>query len=156
MQQMLLQRVLDGDKSAEIQFGESEYCAIIDWRDGAQEIVEAVASFLPDGYLEIGQVTEQACELIVGGKSPVLAELSPTATQERLLLSISNAIAPNYELRQFRPMDGDSYSIFVASSSVWADMDSKNPQAAERVFLSAKRLAAYWSKGFISRMFSRP
>jgi asparagine synthase (glutamine-hydrolysing) len=70
MHQMLLQRVLDGDKSAEIQFGESEYCAIIDWRDGAQEIVEAVASFLPDGYLE--KVDKATMATSLEGRLPFL------------------------------------------------------------------------------------
>ena len=156
MDQTLLQRVLDGDQAAQIQFGQSEHCAVVDWRDGPQEIFEAVASFLPDGFLAMGTLTEDSCELIVQGRQPVLAELSSTATQERLLLSIGNAIAPEYELRQFRPMDGDSYSMFVAPRSVWAGIDSENPQVAERLFLSAQRLAAYWSKGFVARMFSRP
>ncbi|MDL5031537.1 hypothetical protein QRD43_06410 [Pelomonas sp. APW6] len=156
MDQTLLQRVLDGDPEAKAQFGGSEHCAVIDWRDGAPEIVDAVASFLPDGHLVIGRLTERSCELVVQGKPPILAELSSKAAQEQLLFCIGNAIAPEYELRQFRPMDGDSYSIFVAPRSVWAGIDSEHPRAAERLFLSAQRLAAYCSKGFLARMLSRP
>jgi len=156
MDQMLLQRVLEGDQAAQMLFGESDHCAVIDWRDGAAEVVDAVAAFLPEGYLALGQLTERTCELIVQGRSPVLVELSPTATQEKLLLSICNTIAPDYELRQFRPMDGDSYSVFVAPHSVWVGIESGHPEAAERLFLSAQRLAAYWSKGFLARVFSKP
>ena len=139
-----------------MQFGEADHCAVIDWRDGAAEIVESIASFLPTGYLACGNLSERTCALIVQGRSPVLVELAPTAMQEKLLLCICNAIAPEYEIRQFRPMDGDSYSVFVAPKAVWVNIESGYPKAVESLFLSAQRLAAYWSKGYLSRVFSKP
>lgn len=139
-----------------MQFGEADHCAVIDWRDGPVEVVDAVAFFLPNGYLSHRKLSEQAYEIIVQGRPPVLTELSPKATQEKLLLSICNAIAPEYELRQYRPMDGDSYSVFVAPRSVWASMEGQHRDATERLFLNAARLAAYWSKGYLARLFSKP
>ncbi|WP_446809108.1 hypothetical protein ACH50O_17895 [Methylomonas sp. 2BW1-5-20] len=156
MNQTLLQRVLDGDQTAQTQFGEAEHCVVIDWRDGPAEVVEAIAAFLPTGYLALGTLSEQTCELIVQGRPPVLVEISPNAMQEKLLLCISNAIAPEYEIRQYRPMDGDGYSVFVAPQSVWANIESAHPKAVQRLFLSAQRLAAYWSKGYLARVFSKP
>jgi hypothetical protein len=156
MNQPLLHRVLEGDEEAIALFGDAENCAVIDWRDGPAEIVAAIAAFLPDGYLTIGPVTTSSCELLVRDKPPVAAPLSSEATQENLLLSINYAIQPEYELRQFRPLDGDSYSIFVASRSVWSDIERANPQATEELFLSTPRLAAYWGKSYFARMFSKP
>jgi hypothetical protein len=129
---------------------------VIDWRDGAAEVVAAVAAFLPKGHLTLGRLTGQTCELMVQGKATAVVPLSPEATQENLLLSINNAIAPEFELRQFKPMDGDSYSVFVAPRSEWSSMESAHPQATELLFLSAQRLAAYWSKSYLSRLFSKP
>jgi hypothetical protein len=156
MNQALLQRVLEGDEDAQARFGESDHCAVIDWRDGPAEIVKAVAAFLPQGYLAPGRLTQQACELLVQGKAPVVVPLPPKATQERLLLAISDAIGPEFELRQFTPMDGDGYSVFVGPRAVWSAIGSTHPEATERLFLDARRLAAYWSKGYLGRLFSKP
>ena len=156
MNQPLLHRVLEGDEEATALFGEADNCAVIDWRDGPPEIVAAIAGFLPDGYLTLGVVSTASCELLVRDRPPVAAPLSPTATQENFLLSINQAIQPEYELRQFRPFDGDSYSIFVALRSVWSEIERANPQATEDLFLSARRLAVYWSKSYLARMFSKP
>jgi hypothetical protein len=156
MNQPLLHRVLEGDEAAAALFGEADNCAVIDWRDGPSEIVAAIAAFLPEGYLTSGRVTTASCELLVRDRQPVVASLSPKATQENLLLSINQAIQPEYELRQFRPLDGDSYSIFVAPRSVWSEIDQANPQATEDLFLSARRLAAYWGKSYLARMLSKP
>ncbi|MCS3747140.1 hypothetical protein FHY18_002736 [Xanthomonas arboricola] len=155
MKQPLLHRVLEGDEEAIALFGGAENCAVIDWRDGPAEIVAAIAAFLPDGYLTIGSVTTSSCELLVRDKSPVTAPLSSKAIQENLLFSINHAIQPEYEARQFPPLDGDSYSIFVASRSVWSDIERGNPEATEELFLSTRRLAAYWGKSYFARMLSK-
>lgn len=156
MNQHLLQRVLEGDEEAVALFGAAENCAVIDWRDGPTEIVANIAAFLPEGYLTLGCVTATSCELLVRDKAPVAVSLSPKAKQENFLLKINHAVQPEYELRQFRPVDGDSYSIFVAPRSVWSDIERDNPQATESLFLSAHRLAAYWGKSYFVRMFSKP
>ena len=156
MSQSLLHRVIEGDDEAIALFGEATNCAVIDWRDEPHEIVTAIAAFLPDGYLALGRVSAARCELLVRDKPPIAVPISANATQENLLLSINQAIQPKYELRQFCPFDGDSYSIFVAPQSVWSELERTNSQATEKLFLSAQRLAAYWSKSYLARMFSKP
>lgn len=106
MNRAFLQRVLEGDHEAQALFGEAENCAVIDWRDGAAEVVTAIAAFLPKG--------------------------------------------------QLTPMDGDSYSVFVAPRSMWSNIESAHRQATERLFLNTQRLAAYLSKGYLARLFSKP
>lgn len=152
----LLSRVLEGDEEAIAQFGEADHCAVIDGHDGPAEIVATVAAFLPDGHLALGRVTSASCEFVVSGKPGFVVPLSPRATQENLLLGIDRAIRPEYGLRQFRPIDGDGYSIFVAPMSVWSQLERVHPEATERFFLGAQRLAAYWSKPYLARVFSKP
>ena len=152
----LLERVLHGDQEAIALFGEAEHCAVIDWRDGPVEIVAAVAAFLPNGYLTIQRCNEIEYELVVHGKSPKVMLVSPQTRQEAHILAINEALSPEFEIRQFRPCEGDGYSLFVAPSSVWANIQSEHHQAAERLFLTAQRLFTYWSKSYIARLFTRP
>lgn len=156
MDTSLLYRLLEGDASAAEAFGEANTCAVIDWRDGAREIVVAIAEFLPDGTLAVGHVDASGCEILVHGKPPVTVPLPANATQEHLLAGIDRALAPAYGLRQFRPVDGDGYAIYVAPGPVWSEIERAYPQATERFFLSAERLAAYWSKGYWRRLFGKP
>ncbi|MBD9480575.1 hypothetical protein [Pseudoxanthomonas sp. PXM02] len=156
MKKSLLHRVLEGNEEAIAMFGEADNCAVIDWKAGPLDIVEAIADFLPDGYLTLGRVTATSCELMVTGKRPFCAQILSRATQENLLLSINQAVQPEYELRQFRPSYGDGYSLYVAPRSVWSEIERSNPEASESLFLSAPRLAAYWSKSYLVRMFSKP
>jgi len=156
MDQSLLYRMLEGDEEATALFGNAENCAVIDGRDGPAEIVAAIAAFLPAGYLILGRVTPGSCELQIGGGSTVTVPLSARATQENLLLSISQAMEPAFELRQFRPCDGDGYSIFIAPCAVWSGIERTHPEATEALFLTARRLAAYWSKSYLARLFDKP
>jgi hypothetical protein len=154
MDRALLERVLQGDPESVVLFGEAEHCAVVDWRDGFPQIVAAVAAFLPAGHLHIGGVIGGDNAVTVKGK-PSLAPPQSTK-QEALLLHINQALRPDFELRQFRPADGDSYSIFVAPESVWQEIDRSHPKASEKYFLSIERLAAFWSKSYFARMFSKP
>ena len=128
----------------------------MDWRDGIAEIVAAVASFLPEGYLELEHPGDAVCQLIVRGKPPKSVSLSPQVKQEELLVSISEALKPDFELRQFRPVDGDGYAIFVAPHATWSAMERNHPQSIDRLFLTAERLAAYWRKGYFACFFIKP
>lgn len=156
MDTSLLYRVLEGDALAAEEFGEADTCAVVDWRDGPRGIVAALAAFLPDGYLAVGRVDASGCQILVHGKPPVTVPLPANATQEHLLAGIDRALAPAYGLRQFRPVDGDGYAIYVAPGPVWSEIERAYPQATERFFLSAERLAAYWSKGYWRRLFGKP
>ena len=156
MDRALLDRVLLGDADAIATFGEAEHCAVVDWRAGLSEMVASVASFLPPGYLGVGKLTDSGAEILVAGRPPRFIALSPPPSQESLLLSISQALQPEFELRQVRPVDGDGHALLVAPSSLWSDIERLHPQATEKLFLSAERLAAYWSKSYLRRMLSKP
>jgi hypothetical protein len=156
MNRTLLNRVIAGDQEAVAGFGEAEHCAVIDWRDDFDEIVAAVAPFLPEGYVTVRHDGEDACQLLVRGKAPGPISLSPGVRQETHFQSINDALKPEFELRQFRPFDGDSYSLFVAPSSLWSEIEAAHPHAVERLFLPIDRLVAYRRKGYLARLFSKP
>lgn len=153
MDRVLLERVLQGDIESVALFGRADHCAVVDWRDGLTEIVTAVAAFLPAGYLHIGGAGG-GIRLVVQG-TPNLPPVR-SAKQEGLLLQVNRALEPEFELRQFRPADGDSYSIFVAPASFWQEIDRTHPEASEHYFLPMERLAAFWSKSYLGRLLSRP
>jgi hypothetical protein len=156
MDRALLNRVLLGDENAIADFGESEHCAVIDWRDGLAEIVAAVAPFLPAGHMALGRLAASEAEIVVAGRAPIPIALSPRPAQESLLLSVNKALQPDFELRQFRPVDGDGYALFVAPRSLWSEAERSHPQAIEKLFLSVERLSAYWSKSYLARLFTNP
>ena len=156
MNQALLSRVLQDDPEAIAAFGESDHCAVIDWRDGLAEIVGAVSAFLPDHYLAVEQLPDHQYNLLAGGRPPAPVSVLPNVKQVALISAVNEAIQPEFELRQFTPFDGDSYSLFVAPRVVWSAMERDHPKSTERLFLSAARLASYWSKSYLSRIFSKP
>ena len=156
MNELLLKRLLTGDKEAVELFGESDNCAVIDWRAGVPEIVEAIAQFLPPGYLRSEQTGPTSFLLHTGGRASQPIEAHPQAKQETLISLVNASLSPEFELRQYRPCDGDSHSLYVVTTAVWAEIERSNPQAVDKFFLSAARLAAFWQKGFLSRLFSKP
>jgi len=155
MNQALLQRVLEGDQSAIEQFAESDNCAVIDWRDGLPDLVAAVEPFLPEGYLRLEPKGGEFL-LHAGGRDPQAVEVRAQRRQEDLIASLNRALLPDFELRQFTPIGGDGYSLFVAPATVWQDIERSHAIAVQRCFLSAERLAAYWRKGYLARLFSKP
>ena len=70
-------------------------------------------------------------------------------------MALNRVLAPDYELRQFVPGDGDGYSLFLKPVSWWHDFDAKHPEIAQKYFLSAERLAAFWKKSFFQRLLSK-
>ena len=156
MNQQLLERLLIGDKEAIDIFGESDNCAVIDWHAGVPEIVETVASFLPLDYMKLEQTSPTSFLLHAGGRFSQPIELSSHTRQESLISLVNALLAPDFELRQFKPCDGDPHSLYVAATDVWKKVEHLHPLAVEKFFLSAPRLAVYWQRGYHSRLFSRP
>jgi hypothetical protein len=155
MDRALLGRVLQGDEEAIARFGESDHCAVIDWRDGLPGIVQAVAPFLPEDYLRLEEPAGLQPRLVAGGRPP--QEVPAAANrQEDLISAVNRALLPEFELHRFRPIDGDGYSLFVAPADLWAELERSSPDATERYFLGAERLAAYWRKGFFARLLTKP
>lgn len=151
----LLHKVFANDEDAIQAFSESDCCAVIDWRDGFGEILEAVTHFLPDDYVRLTEVCTNSCKVSVGEKIIDL-EVPSQAKQESLIDLVNKVLQPQYEIRQFRPANGDAHSLFVAPSEFWRDIEARDPKSVEKYFLSTARLAAYWNKNFFVRLLSKP
>jgi hypothetical protein len=155
MNRALLNRVLRGDADAIEQFGESDHCAVVDWKDGLEEIVDAVADFLPSGHLRV-EANSGERQRVVRADGVAVEAPSEPVRQEELLAAVNRALVPQFELRRFRPVDGDGYSLFVAPAELWTELERVHPEATERYFLEVARLAAYWKKSLVGRLFSKP
>jgi hypothetical protein len=152
----LLQRALQGDDQAVAAFGEAEHCAVIDWRDGLTEIVSAVGEFLPRGLLTVEERANSTQLISVQSQPTRSISISLAAKQEELLAQLNSVLSPDFELRQFRPVDGDGYAILVAPRATWSEMERTYPEPTERLFLTTERLATFWRKGYLARWFSKP
>ena len=155
MNRALLNRVLKGDAEAVEQFGESDHCAVVDWKDDLEAIVVAVSEFVPTGCLRIESPGSDG-QRLVHADGKVIESPSAPVRQEELIALVNRALAPQFELRRYRPVDGDGYALFVAPAELWSELERNHPEATERYFLGAERLAAYWRKGFVGRLFSKP
>jgi len=156
MSLQLLRRVLAGDSEAIAEFGDGDNCAIIDWRARLPEIADEVAAKLPDGYFKILSSTPEEVVVEVGSTAREVISAAEGTKQEELLVLVDRLLYPEYEMRQFRPFDGDSYSIYIADSATWAKLEQSDAKALEKYFLSMPRLAAYWKKGYFARLFTNP
>lgn len=152
----LLQRALQGDAEAIASCGEPGHCAVIDWRDGFPEIVTTISAFLPQAFLTVEDQGDSSYRLSARSQPPRSVLIPARSRQEDLLAQIDSVTRPDFELRQFKPVDGDGYALLVAPSAIWSEMESAYPEATERLFLTADRLAAFRRKGFFARLFSRP
>jgi hypothetical protein len=137
----LLNRVFENNEEAIIEFAGADNCAVIDWRDGLLEIIAAVSHFLPRDYTQLQEFKATA---------------SDHTTQESLIDAVNRHIQPQYEIRQFKAIDGDTYSLFVAHTDFWKELEARNLREVEKYFLSTARLAAYWNKGYFARLFRKP
>lgn len=149
---LLLSQLLAGKDVIEA-FGQCENCVVVDWRDGLPEILEELTPHLPNGYLRVEQVGDMEYSLQAGDRAP--RTLVPPSKTEDLLVELNRVLLPDFELRQFTPCDGDGYSLYLAPPSVWNSIEHSHPKEVARFFLSVERLAAYWRKGFFSRVFSK-
>jgi hypothetical protein len=152
----LLKRVLAGDADAIEAFGSVDNCAVIDWRSGLPEMADEIAAKLPDGYFKILSSATDQLVVEVGSRPKEIVSATPETKQEELLLRLDRLLHPDYEMRQFRPIDGDGYSIYIADSSTWSSIERTDARAVENYFLCIPRLAAHWKKGFFARLFSKP
>ena len=152
----LLKRVLAGDSDAIESFGDGEICAIIDWRAGLPEMADEIAAKLPDGYFNILSSTTDGLVVQLGSRAQETISAPAGAKQEELLLRLNALLHPDHEMRQYRPVDGDGYSLYIADSHTWSSLERAHPEALEQYFLPIPRLAAYWKKGYFARLFSKP
>ena len=156
MPSTLLQRVLSGDTEAIVAFAMPESCVVVDWRDRLPEILDSVAELLPPDYLRVVSEDQASMVVQVAGREPQTLSWEPKTKQEQLLLVVNRLLAPAYEMRSFRPVNGDAYALYLAPSSLWRSIEASHPEATERYFLSMERLAAFWGKSYFTRLFSKP
>lgn len=153
MSKELISQVLRGDSEAIAVFGGSDYCVVIDWRDQLDEVVNAFSAFLTGDKLLAEEVDEDTFRIHYGQKS---VEAKSGLKHEELFLVINCLLSPDFEARQFRPYDGDTYSLYLAPSETWLELEQVSPEAVEKYFLNIERLAAYWGKSYWARLFSKP
>jgi hypothetical protein len=129
---------------------------VFDWRDGAEEIFAALTPFLPQGYLRVEKRGNSNWTVQMGDRSPRTIKFSRKTKHEEFFVSLNEMLAPDFELRQYTPVEGDGYSLFLAPSAWWQSFADKHPRTLAKYFLSVNRLAAYWRKGYLARLFGKP
>lgn len=152
----VLDGLLAGDKTAIDAFGDNDNCVVVDWREGAVEIFDALADFLPPGYLQAERHGRSGWCVSAGGRPARTLKYSSKTKKEEFFVLLNEALAPDFELRHYAPHNGDSYVLFLAPRAWWLSFTQMHPKAAQKYFLSAERVATYWNKGYLARLFSKP
>lgn len=152
----LIAGLIAGNQEAVDTFGESHICVVVDWRDGAAEILEALTPFLPPGYLQFKKRGRTKWVVQAGDRPPRTIEFTKDTKQERFFVALNQLLAPDFELWRYTPMDGDGYSLYLAPAAWWRTFADQHPKALAKYFVSVERLAAYWQKSYLARLFSKP
>lgn len=150
----LLHRLFSGMPDAAAEF--TDTCVVVDWRDRLPEILDAAAGHLPENYIRVLSETESSVQVQIGTRPPETVAWEPKTAQEQLLLRVNQLLAPEYEMRQFLPINGDGYALYLAPATTWKEIDTSHPEAVKKLFLSVDRMAAFWSKPFLVRLFTKP
>jgi hypothetical protein len=156
MNNTLITGLISDNEDAIAAFGESDNCVVVDWRDGVEEIFEAIVPFLPAGHLRIENHNSTEWRVQVGNRSEHVILFAPGSRHEDFFVSLNQVLAPDYELWQYTPVNGDGYSLFLAPSSWWKSFATEHPGVLAKYFLSVNRLAAYMRKNYFVRLFSKP
>jgi len=151
----IFEELTTGEDERVLRVGESDICAVVDWRDGVTEITEAILDFLPSGFLSTEAVSPYEIRIHAGDREARVIKLQDQK-QEPFINELNKLINPEFEMRQFRPFDGDCIALLVRPTSWWSEVTIQNPELVDRYFLTTERLAAYWSKSYLARFFSKP
>ncbi len=151
----IIKTLRTGDEEAILRIGESDVCAVIDWCDGAEQILTAVKDFLPEDYVTATPSRDGFWAVSAGGR-PVVEIDFTLKKQEQFIDALNEIIAPEFEMMQFRPIDGDGYSFLVRPAAWWAQAKAEHSDIIEKYFLSTKRLSTYSAKSWLGRFFSKP
>jgi len=152
----LISGLISDNEEAVAAFGESDNCIVVDWRDGAEEIFEALTPFLPQGYLRVEKLGSTEWTVQAGNRPPRAIEFSKNTKKEEFFVALNEALVPDFELWQYTPVDGDGYSLFLAPTAWWQSLAEKHPRTLAKYFHSTNRLAAYWRKSYLARLLSNP
>jgi len=156
MTQTLIPGLISDDGEAVAAFGKSDNCVVVDWRDGADEIFDAVIPFLPQGYFRIERRGSAEWVVQAGERPAHTVEFPQGTKQEAFFVALNQVLAPDFELWQYTPVNGDGYSFFLAPCAWWRSFAAEHPRVLAKYFLSADRLAAYMGKSYLARLFSKP
>lgn len=156
MNDALIAGLFSDDENAIAAFGESDICVVIDWRDGAEEILDAIMPFLPRDYLAAERQGDTEWVIQAGARAAQTVEYGPETKQEAFFVVLNELLAPEFELRQYRPVNGDGYALYLAPKEWWNSFATAHPKVMEKYFLAAERLAAYMKKSYFMRLFSKP
>lgn len=156
MNETLISGLISDNEEAVAAFGECDNCVVVDWRDGAEEIFEAITPFLPQDYLHVEERGSTEWVVQAGARPACTVEFSERTKQEDFFVALNQVLAPDFELWQYTPNDGDGYSFFLAPSEWWQSFATEHPRVLAKYFLSANRLAAYLRKSYLARLFSKP
>jgi hypothetical protein len=156
MNDTLIAGLISDNEKAIAAFGESDNCVVVDWRDGAAEIFDAMIPFLPSGYLRIDNRSSTEWAVQAGDRPECMVVFAPGTKHEDFFVSLNQVLAPDYELWQYTPFIGDAYSLLLAPSAWWQAFSYEHPRVLAKYFLSANRLAAYMRKSYFARLFSKP
>lgn len=151
MNEALIAGLVSDDENAVAAFGESDICVVIDWRDGAEEILDAVMPFLPQDYLAAERQGDTEWVILAGARAAQTVEYGPETRQEAFFVVLNELLAPEFELRQYRPVNGDGYALYLAPKKWWNSFATAHPKVVEKYFLPAERLAAYMRKSYFKR-----
>jgi hypothetical protein len=152
----LVAGLISDNEEAVAAFGESDNCVVVDWRDGFEEILEALTPFVPHGYLQVKKLGNTNWKIRAGDRPPHKIEFAKNTKQEELFVTLNEVLRPDFELRQYTSVDGDGYSLFVAPTAWWHSFADEHPRVLAKYFLSATRLAAHQRKHFLARLISKP
>lgn len=106
MKEELVAGLVSGDKEAIAAFVGSENCIVIDWRDGAEEILDAIIHFLPQDYLAIAKNGDTEWVVRAGGRPARTVEYNQNTRQEDFFVVLNQLLEPDFELRQYRALTG--------------------------------------------------
>ena len=152
----LIRGLIAGNEEAIAAFGEADNCIVVDWRDGAEEILEALRPLLPQGYLRVEKLGNTRWAVQAGDRSARTIKFSRKSKQEELFVALNEVLAPDFELWQYTPVEGDGYSLFLAPTAWWRTFTEKHHETLAKYFVSTNRLAAHWRKGYLARLLSKP
>lgn len=134
------------------EFISCDNCAVIDWRGEFEEIVDAFASNLPDGYVDLAYDTEgdPPDELTVTTKNGVAVvplEGRPPWGLE-LAAAIASVLPPEYEAHAFAStLDSDTHCYLVRPRAWWQQFRRAFPGPYGTVFADDSKLPSAFRRG---------
>ena len=140
------QALLTGGQKALRELGDCRICVVVDWRENAEEIANAVKAKLPDGYLHVHRIDPETVELQCVARTLRL-RIGETRDTEPVLDSINHLLMPDYEMRILKAAIGDGYSLLLRPSRWWKDFEIAYPGRIRKHFITTSERVAQTGTG---------